>query len=358
MRAVTIVNPRLSRPPLEEQLRLERADQSPRYSLFELTLNSDILDEKFMQQVRGNRRWLYRFLPLVLSQVIEALIICRKYDVIISWCDPHTLLLSFLFKFLPKPVPLIGFMSWVSKRKKTVILKRVHSKIDRMVLWSSTQRDFVIKELGISPSKVSFVRFYVDQEFWRPMAGAHDMICAAGFEMRDYVTFIEAVRYLDIRTHIAAGVARGELFHTVKAIYNSGPLPQNITVSMMNPLELRTTYARSRFVVVPLLPTKTDNGLTVILESMAMGKAVICSRTEGQIDVIQDGITGMYVPQGDPKALREAIQYLWDNPDVADKMGMEGRKYVEENNTWDRFVETVKGVAEEIVEEYSRTRRR
>ena len=34
----------------------------------------------------------------------------------------------------------------------------------------------------------------------------------------------------------------------------------------------------SLFVVMPLLESDTDNGITVILEAMAMGKTVICSR--------------------------------------------------------------------------------
>ena len=352
MKVLTIVNPRLSRPPLEEQLRLERADQVPRYSLYELTMNSDILDEKFLEHVPTNRRWLYRILPLLFSQVIEALIICRRYDVIVSWCNSHTLFLSFIFKVLPKPVPLVSFMSWISKWKKAVVLKRVHSSVDRIVLWSSTQRDFAINVLGVPPRKVSFVRFYVDQEFWRPIPGAHDMICTAGVEMRDYVTFVEAMRGLDIRAHISAGLARGKVFPTMKAMYDRGPLPPNVSVNMLNPYELRAMYARARFIVVPLLPTETDNGLTVILESMAMGKAVICSRTEGQVDVIEDGVTGIYVPHGDPKALQEAIQYLWDHPGEADRMGAEGRRYIEKNNTWDQFVDSVKRVAEEVVKEF------
>ncbi len=85
--------------------------------------------------------------------------------------------------------------------------------------------------------------------------------------------------------------------------------------------ELRDLYARSRFVVVPLHASDTDNGVTVILEAMAMGKAVICSRTRGQVDVIQEGVTGIYVPVGDAAALRAAILSLWAEPQRAQQMG-------------------------------------
>ena len=92
--------------------------------------------------------------------------------------------------------------------------------------------------------------------------------------------------------------------------------------------ELRRLYARSRFVVVPLLPTDNDNGITSILEAMGMGRAVICTRTRGQVGVVIEGETGLMVPPGDARALREAIQYLWEHPDVAERMGRAGRQRV------------------------------
>ncbi|MEK6569895.1 MAG: glycosyltransferase, partial [Bacteroidota bacterium] len=101
-----------------------------------------------------------------------------------------------------------------------------------------------------------------------------------------------------------------------------------------------------------LLSTDTDNGVNSILESMAMGKAVICSRTKGQVDVIQEGKTGLIVPQGDSKALRDAIQYLWEHPDEAERMGKAGRKYIEENHTLDQFVCSVRTIAEQVIVEH------
>ena len=97
----------------------------------------------------------------------------------------------------------------------------------------------------------------------------------------------------------------------------------------MTLLDLRELYRRhSLFVVVPLLESDTDNGVTVILQAMAMGKTVICSRTEGQVDVIQDGVTGLYVRQGDPDALRAAMVALWNDPARARAMGARARKYI------------------------------
>jgi glycosyltransferase involved in cell wall biosynthesis len=110
--------------------------------------------------------------------------------------------------------------------------------------------------------------------------------------------------------------------------------------------ELRDLYARSRFVVVPLLPSDTDNGVTVILEAMAMGKPVICSRTRGQVDVIREGVTGLYVPIGDAAALRAAILALWNDPLRARQMGRDARAYVEQHHTLEKFTATTRSAAE------------
>ena len=115
--------------------------------------------------------------------------------------------------------------------------------------------------------------------------------------------------------------------------------------------ELRSLYARSRFLVMPLLPTETDNGTTSILEAMAMGKPVICSRVNGQRDVIVDGETGLFVPPGDPKALREAIIYLWSHPEKADRMGAAARMYVEKYHSLDTWADEVHRVVESAVEQ-------
>lgn len=320
----------------------EEADQLPRGSLYQRTLNTVMMDERYLARTASWRNRLYKHLPLFISEALESYITRKKFDVVISWSDMHALLFAALQKVTRSKTPHVAMMFWISKPKKAFLLKHVHSRISTLVLWTSTHRDFAVNRLRVPPDKIRFIPYYVDHKFFRPMVQETDMICSVGVEMRDYRTLIEAMRGMNLRCHIAAGMARGKMPETVKAIYRQPSIPPTITVGPLPVHELRALYARSRFVVIPLLPTKSDNGLTSILEAMAMGKAIICSRTEGQIDVIIEGKTGIFVPQGDAKALREAIQHLWDHPEIADQMGREGRKRVEEKFTWDQFVNNIR----------------
>ena len=351
MKTITLVAAGLAFPERETLLKLEAADEYPRTSLFYEELNSDRLDERFLERAPEGRRIVYNALPQMATQLAEAFVIKGRYDAVISWNERLGLMFSLLLKLTGSHVPHVTIFSWISEKKKAEFLQRLHSNIDQIILMSSIQKDIAINRLHIPPSKITLLKWGVDQKFWRPMDVEPDMICSAGSEMRDYITLIETMRGLTISCHIAAGTQRNVMHPTIKAIWKNGAPPPNITVGRKGYAELRMLYARSRFVVIPILPSDSDHGTTSILEAMAMGKAVICSKTTGQVDVIQDGKTGLFVPQGDPAALREAIQYLWDNPDVALRMGNEGRKCVEKHYTLESFVSNVKRVVCDAVQQ-------
>ena len=137
-----------------------------------------------------------------------------------------------------------------------------------------------------------------------------------------------------------------------------------------------------QIVVVPLAETDFQAGVTTILEGMAMGKAVIATRTSGQVDVIEDRRakprwswtagprslvrelaegdgrpsepTGFYVPPAEPRALRDAIAYLMDHPDERARLGRAGRRAVERYFTLELFVARVGAILGRVVEDGAR----
>jgi glycosyltransferase involved in cell wall biosynthesis len=352
MKVLTLVSSGLGLSARGELVRASDQKEHPRIELFEKILNSDILDESGSIPKGLPTANYSRFIPKQLSQVITAYRLRDEYDAFISWSEKRTILLATVLKLTHTRVPHIALMYWMSRPAIAVPLSIVHTSIDRIVTWSTVQRNFAIKRLGIPAPKIDLVPHPVDQLFWMPSQGKNDIISAVGSEMRDYVTLVEAIRGLDIFCHIASGGVRiiGKFSsRTIDPSKQLKNLPANVVIRPLTPQELRGLYSRSRFVVVPLLPSDTDNGVNTILEAMAMRKAVICSRTEGQVDVIQDGKTGIYVPPGDVAALRNAIKYLWDNPSVAQKMGENGRAYVEQNHTLDGFANAVKGIVQEVI---------
>ena len=80
-----------------------------------------------------------------------------------------------------------------------------------------------------------------------------------------------------------------------------------------------------------MLPARFACGYAVIAEAMAMGKAVIATRTQVVSDFIRDGENGFLVEVGDVSGLRERIEWMLNNPMIAKTMGQQARKDIEEH---------------------------
>lgn len=341
------------RPPLAELQALEAADQWPRVTLYETHLPSDMIDRLDVDRLPGARGFLYRRLPPGVALALVAFHRRHRYDAVVSWAEAFGLPFAALLKATGSPTPHVALFSWISVPKKAAVLRRVHSHIHRLVLWSSVQNDFAVRELGIPQERIVRLRWLVDARFWRPLGGPSDGVCAAGREMRDYATLVEAVRDWPVPFHIAANAEAGRSDRWMADLRAMGPLPPQVTIGAKPYPELRALYARSRFVVVPLLPSDTDNGITVLTEAMAMGKAVVCSKVDGQRDLVEDGVNGLLVPPGDPRALRRAIEHLWAHPEDCERMGRAGRRKVEREHTLEAFVAGVKRAVDEAIVEAS-----
>jgi glycosyltransferase involved in cell wall biosynthesis len=80
-------------------------------------------------------------------------------------------------------------------------------------------------------------------------------------------------------------------------------------------------------------------GLT-LLESMAVGTPVICTRVGGMPEYVADGVTGFIVPPNDPAAIRERLLRLLDDAALIAQMGEAGRRHVE-GYSWSAVADAV-----------------
>jgi glycosyltransferase involved in cell wall biosynthesis len=235
----------------------------------------------------------------------------------------------------------------LSVRKKTTPwrLFRLGRYVDKLIVYASAQRRFAIEQLGVAPDRVVLTPFMVDTRFFSPVQPdppTRRKICSVGLERRDFHTLCAAVDGLDVEVVLAVG----SNWSTQPDRITGSPLPSNVSVCTLDFVALRALYAECRFVVMPLHEIDFQAGVTTILEAMAMGKAVVCSATSGQTDVIVDERTGLYVPPGDAAALRAAIERLLDDPDYAAELGRAARADAEQ-----RFdvVVYAKGLAAEVL---------
>ena len=261
--------------------------------------------------------------------------------------------LAALLKLTPGTRPChLMIVHVISEPKKTVFLDwlGVQSAIDRFITYSRWQQRFIEDRWKLNRDRVLWTPFMVDQDFFEPErvtpnSGAHPQICAVGLERRDYETLLRAVEDLDVRVVIAAASPWSKRTESVA----KQAIPSNVTVRKFTQYELRQLYADSCFMVMPLENVKFQAGVTAILECLAMGKAVICSRVPGQTDVVVEGENGRYVPPGDPSTLNKEIRQLLSRPEEAVRLGANGRKLVERQMNLDLYVQRMTGFLHEAI---------
>jgi glycosyltransferase involved in cell wall biosynthesis len=219
----------------------------------------------------------------------------------------------------------LAMLAWLCRRQAPIKLA-VHSR---------RQAELLAIRLPAVQEHVSVVPYGVDTTFWKP-AQVHEeenLVVAAGREHRDYRTLAGACAPLPLHVFVALSSA-----HTRRPrCALPDRWPANFSIAALDADALRERYARAAVVVVPLLPTDFQAGITSVLEAMAMGKAVVVTATAGLADVLDDEAV-CRVPPRDTAAMREAILRLWARPRERARRGRRARRLVEERHSLDSFV--------------------
>lgn len=108
-------------------------------------------------------------------------------------------------------------------------------------------------------------------------------------------------------------------------------------------------YYNSMAVAVPLEKKLSYlSGITVVMEGMACNKPVLSTETNLYPFNLEKEKAGFYLPYGDEKAWKDAVQYLIDNPEEAIEMGNRGRYLVEHKHNYKIFCEELKNHIESL----------
>lgn len=176
--------------------------------------------------------------------------------------------------------------------------------------------------------KIKFLRFAVDTDFFIPRYGVEDegLIFSPGRDPgRDFQTLFKAVDGIDAKIILTARPSN------IKKLL---PLPAFATNTDLTMTEYISTFARASIVVIPLdIRSDVNNamGCSTLVEAMAMGKAIIATRTKTMESYVTDGVNGVLVPPQDSQALRTAIEELRGNKEKRERLGREARTFAEKH---------------------------
>ena len=307
----------------------------PRVDYLEMaaSMGADLLDHGAVERERSR---LGRLARKVLGADVALAVACfrarKRYDVIVTDGEQVGLPLALLLRWQrpPKRCGHLMIVHIMSVKKKSMLFRvgRLRRGIDRYLVYATAQRRFLVDELGVRDDDVRLHPFMVDTAFFDPGEVAGDggrpTLCAAGLECRDYPTMLRAVDGLDARVVLAAASPWSKR----PTGLDGAVLPANVEVVRLDLFQLRQLYADSALVVMPLQPVEFQAGITTILEAMAMARPVVCTRTAGQTDTIEDRVNGAYVPPGDAAAMRAAIERLLADDGERARLGAAARAWV------------------------------
>lgn len=152
-------------------------------------------------------------------------------------------------------------------------------------------------------------------------------------------TLIEACRILSERafafrcTIAGGGPLEGKLremiarYGLVERVRITGFVSQEIVVHL---------YQKSHVFVLPLV-SKIHWGIpNVVIEALATKTAVVCCDLPSMKELVRHQETGWIIPESDPNAVADAVESLWRDPALRERLAQAGHQRVMEKFSLER----------------------
>jgi glycosyltransferase involved in cell wall biosynthesis len=97
---------------------------------------------------------------------------------------------------------------------------------------------------------------------------------------------------------------------------------------------------------VAVLPSLREATSIAGLEAMATGLPIVGTNVGGIPEIVQDGISGLLVPPGEPVAMAEALKTMIQNATLRHSCGQAGRERVEQDFSWAAIARRTTGFLE------------
>ncbi len=243
---------------------------------------------------------------------LASALLCRQVPILVY---------SFNYTHLPQ--------GW-QRRLASWMLPRAH----HYVVFSTLEKSLYAQHLHLPAERFEMLPWGVRPP--QDLTPAHSppsatpFICALGSQGRDYATLFKAMQRLP---HIP-------LTAVVNPENIAGlTIPANVTIRTRIPLaEAQRILCDSRFMVLPLAHAQVPCGHVTAVSAMHHGKAMVCTDSVGLHDYAQRNHTALLCPPEDDVHMAQAIERLWNEPALAQRLGANGLRFVQQHCTEDAVV--------------------
>lgn len=221
-------------------------------------------------------------------------------------------------------------------RVREAVARLFYRGIDHMFLFSDKLVADSLLSVKARPERMSVARWGADLDYYDRLLGQADTTHRKGFistgkENRDMPTLVKAFNHTGSDLDIYVCRAYGGIDY--ERLFADMQVRPNIHIHYITGLAHREMSLRvnaSACVVICCRETNYTVGLTTVVEALALGLPLICSRNpQMPVDIDRVGC-GMAVDYYDEEGWRKAVDRLQTHPDETAAMGRRGREYARE----------------------------
>jgi sugar transferase (PEP-CTERM/EpsH1 system associated) len=231
-------------------------------------------------------------------------------------------------------------------RWKPTLLRRIHSPlVDQYITVSKDLQRYLTEHIGIAPQRVTQIYNGVDIDRFAPAEAQRIYELPPGFSgsqlvrigtvgraqaIKDQATLLRAVAQLVQHCPELRSVTR-------VIVVGDGPLLANLrdlahTLNMTDitwfPGASSDVPRLLQLLDVFVLPSLNEGISNTILEAMASGLPVVATAVGGNVELVEEGVTGRLFPPTDVAALAAHLEEYIQNPASRRRDGEAGRKAV------------------------------
>jgi glycosyltransferase involved in cell wall biosynthesis len=162
---------------------------------------------------------------------------------------------------------------------------------------------------------------------------------------KDYSTYIRTARLVLARRSdvVFIAVGGGKNLETCKRMAAAG----GEDIRFLG--ERKDVEAIVSSIHIGVLCTYTEGISNSVMEYMAAEKPVIVTDGGGSREIVVDGENGFLIPRSNPEALAKKIEWLLDNPALAQEMGKRGKEHLLRHFSLDQLARNCLRMYQEVL---------
>jgi len=230
------------------------------------------------------------------------------------------------------------------------VLRGLMRRADALVAQSPITAREVEQVTGRAPSIVEYwiTRAQMPASVTPPARGATSHLLAVGrmIARKGYADLMRALPLIprELNAQLTL-VGEGQERPSLEALSRELGVAERVTwLSGIPDAELARLYSECSVFVHPSIvdPTgDTESVGTVLMEAMSHARPIVATNVGGIPDVIQDGQTGLLVPEKNPQALANAITRVLCDAALAQRLGAAARESIQARIDWDKSIDQI-----------------